>query len=216
MSQQPKTIRIIHFNDVYNIEPAAREPVGGAARFVAEVKRRTQGDAPPLVVFSGDVYNPSLLSTITKGTQMPPILNAAGVAVSCLGVGRTVKRTWALNSFTHRTTTLTMESPTLKRLPVHAPFPGSAPTPWTPPLGSPWQAVPRTSSSPTTAFRCMLDSAMLCGRCTGCTIQVGFVGLIEPEWLGSIASVDAEQVTYIPFETAAAEYAATLRVCTLA
>ena len=82
-----QTIQLVHFNDCYNIEPAAREPVGGAARFVAEVKRRcTKGDAPPLVVFSGDIYNPSLLSTITKGKQMPAILNAVGVAVSCLGV----------------------------------------------------------------------------------------------------------------------------------
>ena len=81
------TIQLLHFNDCYNIEPATREPVGGAARFVAEVKRRVLAEADaPLVVFSGDIYNPSLLSTITKGKQMPAILNAACVAVSCIGV----------------------------------------------------------------------------------------------------------------------------------
>lgn len=32
-----RRLTIIHFNDVYNIEPAAKEPVGGAARLVGQV-----------------------------------------------------------------------------------------------------------------------------------------------------------------------------------
>jgi 5'-nucleotidase len=39
----------------------------------------------PLVLFSGDAFNPSLMSTITLGKQMVPVLNAAGVAATCLG-----------------------------------------------------------------------------------------------------------------------------------
>lgn len=39
----------------------------------------------PLILFSGDAYNPSMLSTITKGEQMVPVLNAMGVHVSCVG-----------------------------------------------------------------------------------------------------------------------------------
>ncbi|GAX77496.1 hypothetical protein CEUSTIGMA_g4940.t1 [Chlamydomonas eustigma] len=39
----------------------------------------------PLVVFSGDAFNPSLLSTVTLGAQMPPVLNAIGVHVACVG-----------------------------------------------------------------------------------------------------------------------------------
>jgi len=31
-------LTIFHFNDVYNIEPAARDPVGGAARFKTLIK----------------------------------------------------------------------------------------------------------------------------------------------------------------------------------
>ena len=48
---------ILHFNDVYNIEPREKEPVGGAARFatkLASLKHRN-----PLIVFSGDCLNPS-------------------------------------------------------------------------------------------------------------------------------------------------------------
>lgn len=39
----------------------------------------------PLVVFSGDAFNPSMLSTLTLGTQMPPILNEIGVHVAAIG-----------------------------------------------------------------------------------------------------------------------------------
>eukprot|EP00662_Eupelagonemidae_sp_cell21_P021323 gene21323-63900_t len=32
-------VDVIHFNDVYNVEPQSKEPAGGAARFVAEGKQ---------------------------------------------------------------------------------------------------------------------------------------------------------------------------------
>lgn len=41
----------------------------------------------PLVLFSGDAFNPSLMSTITLGTQMVPILNEIGVQVRSDGRG---------------------------------------------------------------------------------------------------------------------------------
>ena len=39
----------------------------------------------PLIVFSGDAFNPSLLSTVTMGAHMPPVLNAIGVHVAAVG-----------------------------------------------------------------------------------------------------------------------------------
>lgn len=48
---------IVHFNDVYNIEPREKEPVGGAARFAT--KLASLRHLNPLVVFSGDCLNPS-------------------------------------------------------------------------------------------------------------------------------------------------------------
>ena len=50
-------ITIIHFNDVYNIEPRDQEPVGGAARFITKVRSFPN---EPLILFSGDCLNPSL------------------------------------------------------------------------------------------------------------------------------------------------------------
>ena len=58
-------IRIIHFNDVYNIEEGSREPVGGAARFVGLLRKLSSTGLPPLVCFSGDGFNPSTMSTAT-------------------------------------------------------------------------------------------------------------------------------------------------------
>ncbi|XP_076449119.1 mannosylglucosyl-3-phosphoglycerate phosphatase-like [Babylonia areolata] len=74
---------IIHFNDVYNIEGQPDEPVGGAARLAAYVK--SCGHLNPLVLFSGDALNPSLMSIFLKGEQMIPILNGIGVQCAVFG-----------------------------------------------------------------------------------------------------------------------------------
>eukprot|EP00884_Botryococcus_braunii_P019382 jgi/Botrbrau1/6127/Bobra.331_2s0022.1 len=74
---------ILHFNDVYNIEERATEPIGGAARFAQKIKEFAS--KKPLVCFSGDAYNPSILSILTKGKQMVEVLNAIGINVACIG-----------------------------------------------------------------------------------------------------------------------------------
>ena len=53
-----KKILILHFNDVYNIEPREREPVGGAARFATKLGSLKSQN--PLIFFSGDALNPSM------------------------------------------------------------------------------------------------------------------------------------------------------------
>jgi hypothetical protein len=37
------------------------------------------------VLFSGDAFNPSAMSTITKGKHMVPVLNDLGTHVACMG-----------------------------------------------------------------------------------------------------------------------------------
>ncbi|KAG2442606.1 hypothetical protein HXX76_002691 [Chlamydomonas incerta] len=81
----PRSLTIAHFNDVYLIEPNQREPVGGASRLATKVKELKANGENPLVLFSGDAYNPSLMSTMTMGAQMVPILNEIGVHCSCMG-----------------------------------------------------------------------------------------------------------------------------------
>eukprot|EP00882_Tetradesmus_deserticola_P031535 GHRQ01035664.1.p1 GENE.GHRQ01035664.1~~GHRQ01035664.1.p1 ORF type:complete len:184 (+),score=62.10 GHRQ01035664.1:257-808(+) len=84
----PRQLTIVHFNDIYNIEASTKEPVGGAARFVHKAKELVAAAGGPercLVLFSGDAFNPSLMSTMTQGKQMVPVLKAAGVQAACVG-----------------------------------------------------------------------------------------------------------------------------------
>lgn len=53
--------------------------------FILQVKAFSEQGKDPLVLFSGDAFNPSLMSTITLGKQMVPVLNEMGVACSCMG-----------------------------------------------------------------------------------------------------------------------------------
>lgn len=89
-------MHIIHFNDVYKIEP---HPVDvslfknkneinknnsvDAAKFKTFIEsKRTENT---LVIFSGDAFSPSLLSSVYKGEQMVEILNNLGINFACIG-----------------------------------------------------------------------------------------------------------------------------------
>ena len=58
MVANPDIVTILHFNDVYNIEPRDQDPVGGASRFKTAIEERKHLN--PMVLFSGDAFNPSL------------------------------------------------------------------------------------------------------------------------------------------------------------
>ena len=65
--------------------------MGGISRFqtVANHYRShpRYADQPGLLtLFSGDAFNPSLESSVTKGSHMVPILNNLETAVACVGV----------------------------------------------------------------------------------------------------------------------------------
>src|SRR4051794_1265862 len=87
----PPDLRILHYNDVYHLDPSSSsEPVGGVARFQTAVNEyrsaeRFQGQPELVTLFSGDVFNPSLESAVTKGKHMTPILNGIGTDCACVG-----------------------------------------------------------------------------------------------------------------------------------
>lgn len=65
-------IRLLHYNDVYHVDSASAEPVGGLARFMTLCKeyqdgRQFEGLPKLLTLFSGDAFNPSIESSVTKG-----------------------------------------------------------------------------------------------------------------------------------------------------
>jgi 5'-nucleotidase len=84
-------LRLLHFNDVYHVEGGSREPAGGAARFQTVVNQyrsdpKFANQSHLLTFFSGDAFNPSLESSVTKGRHMVPVLNGIGTDVACVGV----------------------------------------------------------------------------------------------------------------------------------
>ncbi|PWY88238.1 Metallo-dependent phosphatase [Aspergillus heteromorphus CBS 117.55] len=86
----PPHLRLIHYNDVYHVEEGSAEPVGGVARFQSVINHYRSdpcysGQPDLLTFFSGDAYNPSLQSTVTKGKHMVPFLNKVGTDVACVG-----------------------------------------------------------------------------------------------------------------------------------
>ncbi|KAI9281605.1 Metallo-dependent phosphatase-like protein [Sporodiniella umbellata] len=79
-------LELIHFNDVYHVTPSKEEPVGGASRFTTKINEiRSRSEQTPLVLFSGDAFNPSLEGTVTRGSHMPEILNQLSISAACLG-----------------------------------------------------------------------------------------------------------------------------------
>ncbi|OKL61178.1 hypothetical protein UA08_03253 [Talaromyces atroroseus] len=88
----PPDLRFIHYNDVYHVESGSSEPIGGVERFQTVVDDYRSApryhNLPELLTFfSGDVFNPSLESTVTKGQHMVPFLNKIGTDVACIGIG---------------------------------------------------------------------------------------------------------------------------------
>lgn len=69
----PPDLRLLHYNDVYHVDASSSEPVGGYPRFQTLCNHyrdgeEFQGKGPELLTFfSGDAFNPSLESSVTKG-----------------------------------------------------------------------------------------------------------------------------------------------------
>lgn len=75
---------MLHFNDVYNLEERETGALkAGAARFVSALD--SYNSSSKLVIFSGDLFFPSNLSTYFEGEQMILPFNRMNVDVSCLG-----------------------------------------------------------------------------------------------------------------------------------
>ncbi|KAL6238355.1 hypothetical protein BDW75DRAFT_227989 [Aspergillus navahoensis] len=160
-------LRLIHYNDVYHVEPGSAEPVGGAPRFQSVINYYRahpsfDGQPSPLTFFSGDAFNPSLESTVTKGRHMVPFLNKAGTDVACVG---NHDLDFGIAQFRH--------------LRDQCQFPWLLANVLDPALG---EDVPIGNCEKT----CMLTSSN--------GIKVGVIGLGEREWLGTINSLPPDLI----------------------
>ncbi|KDQ60604.1 hypothetical protein JAAARDRAFT_708193 [Jaapia argillacea MUCL 33604] len=89
-------LSLLHFNDVYRVQPQKISPPApqtiDVAQFCAMLddvrdqwSDRPDGKKDGLVLFSGDVFAPSLESSVTRGSHMVPVMNEIGPDVSLTG-----------------------------------------------------------------------------------------------------------------------------------
>lgn len=74
----------LHFNDAYAVEEGKREPIGGVARFTEAVLTHKRLGRT-ICTFGGDLFSPSLLSSITQGQHMISFVNNMGIQAACVG-----------------------------------------------------------------------------------------------------------------------------------
>ncbi|KAI9690082.1 MAG: hypothetical protein M1820_010021 [Bogoriella megaspora] len=155
-------VRLLHYNDVYHIEPGSQEPVGGAARFQTLCKYYSndeafRGQSNLVTLFSGDAFNPSLESSVTKGSHMIPILNGVGTNIACVG---NHDLDFGVTQFSH--------------LAAQCKFPWLLANVLDPGLGA---DVPLGHAEKTAIIT------------TSNGIKLGIIGLVEKEWLDTINSL---------------------------
>lgn len=75
------TVTVLHLNDIYNADKSAK--------FLFQWKQVKQEEEEKgrscLSFFSGDAWSPSIMTTIVRGKQMVPVLNAMKLNAACLG-----------------------------------------------------------------------------------------------------------------------------------
>lgn len=82
-AQAEKQLTILHFNDVYEIEAQNKGKEAGLGRALTVIKQNK--DTNPLILFSGDAFGSSALSTQTYGKHMIEAFNLVGLHVASCG-----------------------------------------------------------------------------------------------------------------------------------
>jgi 5'-nucleotidase / UDP-sugar diphosphatase len=82
-SAQTATVTFLHVNDIYEISP--KQGRGGFAPLMTLLKQE-RGTAPvTITTLGGDLISSSMMSGITKGTQMIELMNAIGLDIAVVG-----------------------------------------------------------------------------------------------------------------------------------
>ncbi|KAF6765023.1 flagellar associated protein [Ephemerocybe angulata] len=96
MASETTHLSLLHFNDVYRVTPQKISPsspdtfdVTQFAWIVNDLRSRwpksKEGRPDGLLLFSGDVFSPSVESSVTRGSHMVPVLNELGIDVTVTG-----------------------------------------------------------------------------------------------------------------------------------
>ncbi|XP_065211905.1 trifunctional nucleotide phosphoesterase protein YfkN isoform X2 [Planococcus citri] len=168
------SITILHFNDVYNVEPREADPAGGASKFSHAVK--SFSSLNPLVLFSGDIFSPSLLSTFTKGEQMSQILNEVGTHCAVFG---NHDFDFGLETLAERVSETNF--------------------PW---LMS--NVIDNETGRP-------LGDGKITHVIEWNGKRIGLIGLVEEEWIDTLATINADELTFMDFVDVAQKLSAQLK-----
>lgn len=189
MSLHPTSIRIIHYNDVYNISEGTREPLGGAARFITALQQTIrEHDAPYIVIFSGDAFSPAPLTPITQGAEMPPVLNATNTSIACVGNHELDNGIDTMLARISETNFPWILSNIFHKPPHHFGL-----TDW------------RTHGARALAGLSTTHTL------TRSSIKFGFIGLASHDWLETFNTIDIDTIQYIDYCEVANHFAARLR-----
>lgn len=82
-SAEPTKITFLHTNDLYEI--SARRGQGGFAELMTLLKAERAAAQHSITTFGGDLISPSVMSGLTRGTQMVELMNAIGLDVAVPG-----------------------------------------------------------------------------------------------------------------------------------
>ena len=80
---EPTKITFLHVNDVYEIAP--RQGKGGFAPLMTLLERERGASPHAITTFGGDLFSPSVMSSLTLGAQMVEMMNAIGTDVAVVG-----------------------------------------------------------------------------------------------------------------------------------
>ena len=82
-SAEPTKITFLHFNDIYQVSGIKGN--GGFAELATLIKAEKARSPNTVVTFGGDLISPSILSGLSKGTEMIQMMNAVGTDIAVLG-----------------------------------------------------------------------------------------------------------------------------------
>ena len=80
---QSVTVTFLHLNDLYEISP--KQGKGGYAPLMTLLKQEREKSPNTITTFGGDLIGSSMMSGITKGTQMIELMNAIGLDMAVAG-----------------------------------------------------------------------------------------------------------------------------------
>ena len=80
---QVATVTFLHLNDVYEISP--KQGRGGFAPLMTLLKQERAAAPDTITTLGGDLIASSMMSGITKGTQMIELMNAVGLDLAVVG-----------------------------------------------------------------------------------------------------------------------------------